>query len=238
LFYPDVIVVKIKAVLFDMGNTLIEYDFDSPEEVFVRILLSLGISKSLDDLKEAFLNAKNQAKNDGLLSSFGKMKCEDYWNLWDSLVLKHMGIAEHEELGKIVQSRWFDFMSCTSYPEVREVLLELKRRGLKVGLISNGYEEEIAFVVEKAGLQKTTFDIIVGVDTIEKAKPDPDIFKCACSRLGVKPEETIFVGDTVDLDYMGAENSGVRALLIDRSEKRHGDLRTIRSLKQIFSQID
>jgi putative hydrolase of the HAD superfamily len=232
-----VIVVKTKAVLFDMGNTLIEYNFDSSEEVFVRILFSLGISKSLDDLRKAFLRAKNQAKDDGLLSSFGKIECKEYWNLWDSLVLKHLGIAEHEELGKIVQSTWFDFMGCTAYPEVREVLFELKRRELKVGLISNGYESEIAYVVEKAGLEKAIFSIIVGVDTIKKAKPDPDIFTCACSRLGVKPEETIFVGDNVDLDYRGAENSGVHALLIDRSEKRHGDLRVIRSLKQIFSQI-
>jgi putative hydrolase of the HAD superfamily len=237
LFHPDVIVLKIKAVLLDMGNTIIKYDFESPEEVFHRILLSLGIPKSLDDINGAFSSAKNEAKDVGLLSSFGKMDCEEYWNRWDSLVLKHLGIAKHVELGEIVQSRWFDFMDCTFYPEVRDVLLELRRRGLKVGLISNGYEEEIAFVLEKAGLEKTTFDIIVGVDTIKKAKPDQDIFKYASGKLNVKTEETIFVGDSVDLDYKGAENAGIHAVLIDRSEKEHSDLRTIRNLKEIFSQI-
>jgi len=237
LFHSDVVVLKIMAVLFDMGNTLIKYDYESPEEVFHRILLSLNISKSLDNIKEAFLSAKNEARDVGLPSYFGKMECEEYWNRWDSLVLKHLGIAEHVELGKIVQSRWFDFLDCTFYPEVREVLLELRRRGLKVGVISNGYEEEIAFVVEKAGLEKTTFDIIVGVDTIKKAKPDQDIFKYASSKLNVKPEETIFVGDSVELDYEGAENAGIHAVLIDRSEKEHSDLRTIRNLKEIFSQI-
>jgi putative hydrolase of the HAD superfamily len=238
LFHSDEIVLKIKAVLFDMGNTLIEYDFESPEEVFHRILLSLSIPKSLDDIKEAFLSAKNEARDVGLLSSFGKMECEEYWNRWDSLVLKHLRMAEHAELGEIVQSKWFDFVNCTFYPEVKEVLSELRRRGLKVGLISNGYEEEIAFVVEKAGLQKATFDIIVGVDTTKKTKPDPDIFKYAIDKLEVKPEETIFVGDNVEADYKGAENAGIHALLIDRTEKQQTDLRTIRNLKELLSQID
>ncbi len=234
----NVVCLRIKAVLFDMGNTLIKYDFESPGEVFQRILLSLDISKSLDDLQDAFMSAKNEAKNVGLLSSFGKMKCEDYWSLWDSLVLKHLDIKEHVELGKIVQSRWFDFMTCTSYPEVREVLLKLRRRGMKVGLVSNGYEEEIVYVVEKAGLQKEIFDLIVGVDTAKKAKPDPDIFKYASSKLNVKLEETIFIGDSLDLDYRGAENAGVYALLIDRSAKKHDDLRAIKNLKEILLQIN
>jgi FMN phosphatase YigB (HAD superfamily) len=238
LVHSSVIDLKIKAVLFDMGNTLIEYDYDAPEEVFRSILLSLGIPKTLDDVREAFLSAKDDAANIGLLSSFGRMECEEYWNLWDSLVLKHLGIAEHMELGEIVQSRWFDFMGCTFYPEAREVLSELRRRGLKVGLISNGYEEEIAFAVEKTGLEKTTFDIIVGVDTTKKAKPDSDVFRYAASKLNVKLYETMFVGDSVYLDYEGAEKAGMRALLIDRTGKNHTDLRTIKNLRELFTQID
>ena len=37
-----------------MGNTLIKYDYGLPEEVFQRVLSSLGISRSLDDMKKAF----------------------------------------------------------------------------------------------------------------------------------------------------------------------------------------
>jgi HAD superfamily hydrolase (TIGR01549 family) len=116
--------------------------------------------------------------------------------------------------------------------------LELKRKGLKVGLISNGYEEEIDLVLEKADLEKATFDIIVGVDTIEEVKPNPDIFEHAISKLDVKPEETIFVGDNVEADYNGAENVGIHALLINRTEKQQSDLRTIKNLKEILSQIN
>jgi putative hydrolase of the HAD superfamily len=230
--------LTIKAVLFDMGSTLVKYDVEFFEEVFHRILLSLSIPKSLDDIKKAFLSAKNEAKDLNLLSSFGKMKCEEYWNRWDSLVLKHLGMAEHVELGKLVQSKWFDFVDCTLYPEVKDVLSELKLQGLKIGLISNGYEEEINLILEKVNLEKATFDIIVGVDTIRQVKPNPDIFKYAVNKLDVKPEETIFVGDNVEADYKGAENAGIHALLIDRTEKKQGDLMMIRNLKEILSQIE
>ena len=107
-----------------------------------------------------------------------------------------------------------------------------------MGLISNGYEEEINLILEKADLEKTTFNIIVGVDTIRQAKPNPDIFKYAISKLNVKPEETIFVGDNVEADYKGAENAGIHALLIDRTEKKQSDLKTIKNLKEILSQIN
>jgi HAD superfamily hydrolase (TIGR01662 family) len=221
-----------------MGATLVRDDVEFFEEVFHRILSSLNIPKSLDDVKKAFSSAKNEAEDLNLLSSFGKMKCEEYWNRWDSLVLKHLGIAEHVELGKIVQSKWFDSVGCTLYPEVKDVLSELRLRGLKIGLISNGYEEEINLILEKVNLAKATLDVIVGVDTIRQVKPSPDIFKYAISKLDVKPEEAIFVGDTVDVDYRGAENAGLHALLIDRTEKQQSGVRTIRNLKEILSRIN
>jgi 2-haloalkanoic acid dehalogenase type II len=221
-----------------MGGTLIKVDVEHPGEVFQRILISLGISSSLDEIKTAFLNAEKEAKDLNLLSSWGKMNCEEYWNQWDALVLKHLGIAENMELGRLVQSKWFDFVNFTLHPEVRVVLMELRQRGLKLGLISNGYEEEIHLVLEKGNLEKSTFDVIVGVDTVQCMKPHPDIFKYALRKLNVRAEEAMFVGDEIEADYKGAKNVGMSALLIDRTEKqKQGDLKTIRNLKEILSQI-
>jgi len=50
-----------KAVLFDMGETLIKYDVMHPGEVFQRILTSKGISVSLGKIKTVFLNAEKEA---------------------------------------------------------------------------------------------------------------------------------------------------------------------------------
>lgn len=175
--------MKIKAVLFDMGETLIQYDYDSPGEVFQRILASLGISRSLPEIENAFLNAQKEARDLDLHSSFGKTECEEYWRKWDSLVLRHQGMANDEELAGIVQSKWFDFVGCRPYPEVMEVLSRLKGIGLKVGLISAGYEAEIDHILKNANVAKENFCIIVGVDTIKKTKPDPEVFKHALCQL-------------------------------------------------------
>lgn len=221
-----------------MGDTLIEPDVVHQGEVFQRILNSLGIFKSLDEVKMAISSAEKEAEDTNLLSLFGKIQCEEYWYKWDALVLKHLGIAENEELAETVQSKWFDFMSFTLYPESNKVLRELRKRGLVLGLISNGYEEEIHFILEKVNLEKTAFDIIVGVDTAQCMKPHPDIFKYALRKLKVRPEEAMFVGDEIELDYKGAKNVGMYALLIDRTEKpKQSGLRTIKSLGEILSQI-
>ena len=221
-----------------MGNTLVKYDYGAPEEVFRKVLSSLGISRSLDDVKKAFMNAEKEAEEIDLLSLSGRIKCEDFWCQWDSLVLKHLKVEENEDLPRIVHSKWMDFVDCTLYPEMREALSELKRRGLQLGLISSAYEEEIDLILEKAGPEKSIFDVIVGVDTVKKAKPNPDIFKYAVSKLNVKPEETMFVGDSVDVDYKGAENAGIQALLIDRTEEQQSNLKRIRNLKEVLSGIN
>lgn len=233
--------LTIKAVLFDMWGTLIKADVEHTGEIFQRILISLGISisKSLDEIKMVWLNAEKEAEDINLLSLFGKMQREEYYHKWNSLVLKHLGIEENVELAKTVQSKFYDFVDCTLYPEVKDVLMEFQQRGLKLGLISTAYEEEIHLVLEKADLEKATFDIIVGVDAAQCMKPHPDIFKYAIKKLDVKPEETIFVGDNVEADYEGAENAGLHPLLIDRTEKqKQSGLRTIKNLKEILFKID
>ncbi len=229
--------MKIKAVLFDFGGTLLDFDVEHPAEVYQRVLISLGISKSLDEAKSAFLNAEKEAEDLNLFSFFGKMDREEYWNQWTALVLKHLGL-ENAELARTVQSMWFEFVNITLYPEVKDVLVELQQRGLKLGLISTAYQDEIYRDLREVNLEKSTFDIIVGVDAAQCMKPHPGIFKYALKKLKIRPEEAMFVGNDVEADYKGAKNVGMYALLIDRKEKqKQSGLKTIKNLKEILSQI-
>ncbi len=221
-----------------MWGTLIHADIEHVGEILQRALASLGISRSLYEIKTVWSNAEKEAKDTNLMSLFGKLTPEDYWFKWNTLVLNHLGIEENAELVTTVHSKWNNAYSFTLYPEIKDVLMELQQRSLKLGLISQAYEEDIHFYLEKTGLEKTTFDIIVGVDAAECMKPHPEIFRYALKKLKVRPEEAMFVGDDAKLDYEGAENVGMYALLIDRKEKqKQGDLRTIRNLKEVLSQI-
>jgi putative hydrolase of the HAD superfamily len=111
---------------------------------------------------------------------------------------------------------------------------------LKLGLISTAYEEDIDAVLERAGIAKGLFDIVVGANTIKKEKPHPDVFRHALSKLNVEPEEALFVGDHVDNDYKGAKAVGIHALLIEREHRSTddtSDLERVRNLQEIFKFI-
>jgi len=232
--------LKTKAVLFDLGNTLVTYEV-AHEVIFQRVLDSLGISRPVDEIKEALAKTEQDFADLNYRSLFGKISCEEYWTKWDSLVLGHLDVAKSEELAGDIQARWFDYVNCEACSGAREVLSKLKKMGLKTGLISTAYEEEIAVIFGKANLENGLFDVIVGADTVRKGKPHPDVFKYALKKLNVKPEEAVFVGDSVDADYNGAENVGVKAVLMQKKEdnmKRNSGLRTITGLEEIFKYID
>ncbi|UCE96644.1 MAG: HAD family hydrolase [Candidatus Bathyarchaeota archaeon] len=230
--------MTIKAVLFDLGGTILDFNWKHPAEIYQKVLFSLGISKSFDEAKAAFLKAEKEAKDINLFSSYGKIDQKEYSDQWGALVLKHLGLAENLELVRTVQSKWDDFTNFTIYPEAKDVLLELQQRGLKLGLISNGYEDGLHRLLRDLNLGKSTFDIVVGIDTVQCMKPHPDIFKYALRKLKVRPEEALFVGDELEVDYNGAKNVGIQALLIDRAEKqKQGDLRTIKNLKDVLPLV-
>jgi putative hydrolase of the HAD superfamily len=149
-------------------------------------------------------------------------------------------ISGEENLAKQVKARWYDHANCVAYPDTIVTLNRLEQMDLKLGLISTAYEEDIDAILEKAGIAKELFDIVVGVNTIKKEKPHPDVFRHALGKLNVEPDETLFVGDHVDNDYRGARAVGIHALLIEREDRSTDDtsnLARVRSLQEIFKFI-
>jgi HAD superfamily hydrolase (TIGR01662 family) len=80
------------------------------------------------------------------------------------------------------------------YPGVRQKLEEMRGKGIKLGVATNGQRvnaEEMLRRLDALGL----FDIVVGADDVDNAKPAPDMILFASERLGLKPEEVVYVGD-------------------------------------------
>jgi putative hydrolase of the HAD superfamily len=237
--YADVVAVKIKAVIFDLGNTLVWTWI--PEVTYQSVLSSLGVDRSTEDIREAIGRTEEEFRESSYRSRYGEVVYTEYWNRWDKRVLEHLGISEAEVSAREILARWYYHADCGAYPDTVASLNRLKQMGLRVGLISTAYEEDIDAILKKAGLEKSLFDVVVGANTIKKEKPHPDVFRYALSRLNVEPDETLFVGDHVDNDYRGARAVGIHALLIERENRRiddASDLERIRSLEEIFRLID
>ena len=232
------VALKIRAVLFDLGDTLVKTWI--PEVTYQKVLVSLGINRSVEEIKDALSRTEEEFKESNYRSMYGKVRYIEYWEKWDSLVLKNLKIFD-ECFAKEILARWFDYANCVAYSDTEETLVRLKQMGLKMGLISTAYEEDINEILEKANLVKGFFDVIVGANTIKKEKPHPEVFKYALRKLKVKAEETLFVGDHIDNDYNGARAVGIHALLIQRESRRLeniSDLKRISSLEEIYKFMD
>ncbi|WP_158289395.1 HAD family hydrolase [Paenibacillus flagellatus] len=94
-------------------------------------------------------------------------------------------------------------------PEVVDMLRELKRAGLRLGLVSNCTEEEVR-AWENSELAEW-FDDVVFSYRVGCAKPDPAIYGLACERLEVRPGDCLFVGDGGSDELNGAARAGMTA---------------------------
>jgi len=232
--------LAVKAVLFDMGYTLIEYDSE-PEEIFRRVLDSMGFSTPIGEVKEAFSQTEQECRNLHSNYLLGGIPSKDYWVRWNSAVLKHLRLPHDEKLGKQIQDRWFDCFEWNAYPDVQPTLNRLRRRGMKTGLVTTAYEEEIDIILRGASLPREHFDVVIGADTLKCIKPHPGVFKHALMELQVQPEEALFVGDLLEVDYRPAEKAGMTAILIHRKEgigRMEEGLRIIRGLEGVLEYID
>lgn len=92
-----------------------------------------------------------------------------------------------------------------AYDGLSDLVSELKRRGLRLAVVTNKAQEMAEIVVHK--LFGDAFDYILGLREGIPAKPDPTGVFLAMESLGVKPEECAFVGDT-GMDVAAGVNAG------------------------------
>jgi putative hydrolase of the HAD superfamily len=101
-------------------------------------------------------------------------------------------------------------------PGVVETITELRRRGLRIGLITVCSDDVPALWPETPfhGL----FDVEVFSCSVGLRKPDPRIYRLACEQLGVELSEAVFVGDGANDELAGAERVGMTAILFQRDD--------------------
>jgi putative hydrolase of the HAD superfamily len=129
-------------------------------------------------------------------------------------VLADVGVPE-EAMDDVMSYRAEFVRTCLVPREgAVETLEELRARGFKVGLITVCTEDVELLWPESqfAGL----FDVEVFSNAVGLAKPDPRIYELCCERLGVKPDDAVFVGDGANDELAGARRVGLHPILIHR----------------------
>jgi putative hydrolase of the HAD superfamily len=101
------------------------------------------------------------------------------------------------------------------------VLGLLKEGGYKVGLVCNTYHTPgvvVRKVLQKFGLFPY-FDALIFSDEYGLAKPRPEIFLEALSKMGVESSEAVHIGDRPDLDVLGAKKAGLKAIHLQLTDQ-------------------
>lgn len=103
------------------------------------------------------------------------------------------------------------FAHLTSVKGTRKVLLELKREGLSLGIITDGNPIKQWEKILRLELDDY-FDVVFISDFVGVKKPHPKIFKKALGRFNAEPHEALMVGDRLYSDIYGAKNVGMKTV--------------------------
>ena len=208
---------RIRALLFDAGNTLIFPRLDQAAEK----LTALGYASTIEDFHAA--------------ERFGKARLDDwlwpqirkgevprqidhyYWGEYLAALMERVRAPE-DERGQLMVRVANHFKDITVWshilPDTPPYLKHLGEHGYTLGVISNSIgtmEEQLT----RLGLAQY-FDTVIDSAVVGVEKPHPEIFTIALNRLGVAAAEALFVGDTYSTDIGGARLAGLAGVLIDR----------------------
>jgi 2-haloacid dehalogenase len=101
-----------------------------------------------------------------------------------------------------------------AFPEVAEILGELKARGLRLGILSNGDPGMLASAVAAAGLTPL-FHHLISVDAVRQYKTAPEAYRLGCKTLGLPADRILFVSSNA-WDAVGAKWFGYRTFWVNR----------------------
>ncbi|WP_051427407.1 HAD family hydrolase [Arthrobacter sp. H20] len=100
------------------------------------------------------------------------------------------------------------------YDDVIPLLDTLDAAKVPYGAVSNNVHDYQRAKLDRSGLQR--FAVLVGIDTVGVAKPDPAIYLEGARQLGTRPERTLYVGDNRLVDAESASAAGLIGVWLDR----------------------
>jgi len=204
-----------KSIFFDVGNTLL---FPSRR----RILAPLH-ARNVVPTEEHLQALEQRTKKEFDAMMQGKLHADhSFWFIFYSHLLDDLGIDDENLRNALVEATRISANWDVIKPATCEALQKIARC-YRIGVISNA-DGKIAGILQHCGIYGC-FMSITDSGIVGKEKPHPAIFEAALKSLGVKANESLYVGDVYSIDYLGATGVGMQAVLLDVSGayRSHGE---------------
>ena len=196
---------KVKAIFFDVGNTLL---FPNRDRIHAP-LAKRGILPDAELLRDLECRTKNQF--DGMMTTNGSTD-HSFWWLFYSQLLSEIGLYDNAIRDQLVASIRNSANWDTIRPGTAEQLRDIGKR-YPIAVISNA-DGRIEDVLRRCGIAHC-FRTITDSGLVGYEKPHPEIFRQALKSMNAAPEESLYVGDVYSVDYLGATGAGMQAVLMD-----------------------
>jgi putative hydrolase of the HAD superfamily len=202
---------NIKAIGFDLFNTLITMEFQAFKDALSRLTSSLrgnGLAIEHTDFvrahSEAVLEFLEQTKRDGK---------ESHNRFWISTALAKLGhevSPDDPHISAAVENYFSAFIQYAKLiPGTKEMLTTLKKN-YRIGLLSNFTHPPAATQIIAELDLETFFEVVLISGDLGYRKPHLSVFEELIDQLGVEKEEIAFVGDDPEADVAGALQAGLQ----------------------------
>jgi len=197
----------IKAVIFDLDNTLVDFMAMKRQAIDAAInaMIDAGLNLSQDEVK---------ARIDAIYKERGI----EFQNVFDQLLYDVFNKVDFKILSAgIISYRRAREAALVPYPHVYLTLMELLKRGLKLAVVSDAPAREAWLRLCYLNFHHIFHAVVTFEDTGER-KPKPGPFRKALELLDIKPKEALMIGDWAERDMVGAANIGMKTVFA-----RYGD---------------
>ncbi len=197
----------IRAIVFDLDNTLT--DFMKMKED--------AITAAIDGMIDAGLMLPRDAVRARIDAIYQEQGLE-YQRVFDELLESELGHIDPKILASgIVAYRRARESALVLYPHVTMTLLELTKRGIRLGVVSDAPQAQVWLRLCSLSLQHV-FDAVVTFDDTHERKPSPAPFLKLLEKLGVAPDAALMIGDWAERDVVGGKSLGMKTVFA-----RYGD---------------
>jgi len=221
--------VKIAAVLFDAGNTLLFLDY---ERLAREVGPAVGVPLTAQGLEAQSSEAALQLERSDTSDHDRASRYLESLFLLAGVPREKLGLVRDTLLRLHGERHLWSAM----HPGTPAALARMRQAGLRLGVVSNS-DGRVEEALTAAGI-RANFEVIVDSRLVGFEKPDPRIFQAALEPLGIAPEGALYVGDIYEVDVIGARRAGMDVVLLDPAGNHAGrDVQTVSSIAAVADLI-
>lgn len=197
----------IRAIVFDLDNTLTDF----------MKMKHAAVEAAIDGMIDAGFRLPREALRSRIDAIYREQGLE-FQRVFDELLEREFGQIDPRILASgVVAYRRARESTLVLYPHVQMTLLELAKRGIRLGVVSDAPRMQVWLRLCSLSLQHV-FDAVVTFDDTQERKPMPGPFREVLKRLGVPPGDALMIGDWAERDVVGAKSLGMKTVFA-----RYGD---------------